>query len=121
MASNEVTTTAKRRQLAACSDIYEEKGNVILKMEMPGVTKEHLEVKIDNDILMIRGKREALAAGQGTYIIREIRDGDYYHEYTLDNTIDRNKIDAVLEKGILTLTLSLKESEKPRKINVVSA
>jgi HSP20 family molecular chaperone IbpA len=41
-------------------------------------------------------------------------------EYTLDETIDRNSIEARLEKGILTLTLGLSENVKPRKINVVS-
>jgi len=119
MAAKEATTT-KRRPLAACSDIYEDKGNVILKMEMPGVTKENLDVKIDNDVLVIHGKRNTHHDEKANYIIREIHDGDYYHEYALDNTIDRNKIDAALEKGILTLTLSIKESEKPRKIQVVS-
>jgi len=119
MAAKEATTT-KRRQFPACSDIYEDKGNVILKMEMPGVTKENLDVKIDNDILMIHGKRNTNRDEKANYIVREIHDGDYYQEYTLDNTIDRNKIDAALEKGILTLTLSIKESEKPRKIQVVS-
>jgi len=120
MANKEVAT-AKRRQFPACSDIYENKGNVILKMEMPGVSKENLDVKIDNDILIIHGKKIAHADEKANYITREIRDGDYYHEYTIDNTIDRNKIDAALEKGVLTLTLSLKESEKPRRIEVVSA
>jgi len=121
MSTKEVTTTTKRRQVLACSDIYEEKGNVILKMEMPGVTKENLDIKIDNDILIIHGKKNVLHAEKANFIIREIRDGDYYQEYTIDNTIDRNKIDAALEKGVLTLTLSLKESEKPRKIQVFSA
>jgi len=119
MATKEAATT-KRRQLAACSDIYEDKGNVILKMEMPGVNKENLDVKIDNDILIIHGKRNELHDDKANFIIREIRDGDYYQEYTIDNTIDRNKIDAALEKGVLTLTLTMKESEKPRKIQVVS-
>jgi len=119
MATKEVTTS-KRRQLAACSDIYEDKGNVILKMEMPGVTKENLDVKIDNDTLVIHGKKNELHDEKANFLIREIRDGDYYQEYTIDNTIDRNKIDAALDRGVLTLTLSMKESEKPRKIQVVS-
>jgi len=119
MATRELEKT-KRRFSPACSDIYEEKGNLILKMEMPGVTKENLEIRIENDTLLIHGKRDMYRDEKANYIIREIRDGDFYHEYTIDHTIDREKIDASLQKGVLTLTLSLKESEKPRKIDVVS-
>jgi len=111
---------SKRRLYPACCDIYEEKGNVILKMEMPGVTKENLEIKIDNNILIIHGKKKSQNTDGANYVLREIRDGDYYQEYSIDDTIDKNKIEATLEKGVVTLTLSLKEAEKPRKINVVS-
>jgi len=117
MSTKELTTT-KNRHYPACCDIYEDKGNVILTMEMPGVRKEDLDVRIDNDILIIQGKKTLHTTG--THLIREIKDGDYYNEYTLDNTIDRNKIEAALDKGVLTLTLSIKESEKPRKINVLT-
>jgi HSP20 family protein len=83
------------------------------------VTKDNLDVKIDGDQLAIHGKRPA-SGEKGTFLIREIPEGDFYQSYTIDDTIDRNKIDAALEKGILALTLHLKESEKPRKINVVA-
>jgi len=119
MSTKEIETK-NRRQYPACCDIYEDKGNVILKMEMPGVSKENLEIKIDGDILVIHGKKEIPSNEKATYHIREIRNGDYHHEYTIDDTIDREKINASLEKGVLTLTLSVKESQKPRKINVVS-
>jgi len=119
MAAKELEKT-KHRSFPACSDIFEEKGNIILKMEMPGVTRENLEIKIENDILVIHGKRDLHRDGKANFLIREIKDGDFFHEYTIDHTIDREKIDASLQKGVLTLTLSLKESEKPRKIEVVS-
>jgi len=119
METKDVTTT-KRKQIAASSDIFEEKGNVILKMEMPGVSKDNLEIKIDNDILIIHGKKVMNQDEKANYVMKEIPEGDYYQEFTIDNTIDRNKIDAALDKGILTLTLSLKESEKPRKIQIAS-
>jgi len=119
MAGKEVDTV-KHRMYQACCDIYEDKGNVILKMEMPGVTKENLDIKIDNNILMIHGRKERTDADKTHYLLREIKDGDYYHEYSVDDTIDKNKIDATLDKGVVTLTLSIKESEKPRKITVVS-
>ena len=108
---------AKRKSIAACCDIREENGKVIVYMEMPGVSKENLDIKVDNDKLIISGKK-VFEQIKGEYKIREIRDGDYYHEFTIDDTIDRNKIDASIKNGALTLTLSTRESEKPRKITV---
>jgi len=119
MAGKEVNTS-KRRLYPACSDIYEDKGNVILRMEMPGITKESLDIKVDDNILIIHGRKNKPEADKTHYLLHEIKEGDYYHEYSIDDTIDKSKIDAALDKGVVTLTLSIKESEKPRKINVVS-
>ena len=89
-------------------------------MEMPGVKKDGLNVLIDGNLLIIEGKRE-MTAPHGEYRIKEIRQGSFYHEFTLDDTIDREKVDARLELGVLTVTLKMKESETPRMIEVTSA
>jgi len=101
------------------SDIYEENGTVIVNMEMPGVGKDDLSIRVDNDRLVIDG-RKTVSQVKGNYRLREIRDGDYHMEYTIDHTIDRNKIDAAIKNGIVTLKLGIKESEKPRKITVTA-
>ena len=108
-----------RKTITAACDIYHDKESVILTLEMPGVSKENLDIKVDGDLLIIHGKRE-MNPVNGEYRIKEIRDCDFHQEYTIDDTIDRNKIDAVIKNGIVTLTLGIKESEKPRKIEVVA-
>ncbi|MBN2737185.1 MAG: Hsp20/alpha crystallin family protein [Spirochaetales bacterium] len=108
----------KRTYRAAC-DIYHEEDKVVLTMEMPGVTKEDLNIRIDGNVLYIHGQKK-LHHENGEYRMREIPEGDFYHEFTLDDTIDRNKVDAQLKNGVVTLVLRIKESEKPRKINVIS-
>jgi HSP20 family protein len=118
MAKKEIEAKT-RRSFPACCDIYEEDGNVVLRLQMPGVTKDKLNININGNELTIRGKRTSLKQ-EGKYLIREIPDGDFFQKYTIDDTIDRNKIDASLKNGILTITLSIKESEKPRKIDVVA-
>jgi len=110
-------TESKRRIFPARSDIYQEDGAVVLSMEMPGVTKENLSIRVDNDRLIIDG-RKFMPPVKGEYRLREIRDGDYHLEYTIDDTIDRDKIDATARNGIVTLKLGIKESQKPRKITV---
>ena len=116
MADTKTMETKPKTYPAAC-DIWEKDGNVICKMEMPGVSKENLDVKIDGDKLFIHGKKNS-SPEDSVFRLREIRNGDYYHEFTLDETIDRNKVDASIKNGVVTITLGVRESEKPRKIAV---
>lgn len=109
----------KKYRLRSRCSICEEEGKIILKLEMPGVTKDNLDINVDNNQLEISGKREDPEI-DGKYLVRERRYGDYYQVYTIDDTIDRNKIDASLDNGMLNLTLHLKEAEKPKKIEVKS-
>jgi len=94
-------------------------GDIVLKLEMPGVGKQDLEIDVDAGELSITGRRPA-GKGEGTYLVRERAQGGFRQVYTLDDTIDRGRIDAVLEGGVLTLTLHRKEEVKPRKILIRS-
>ncbi|MBN2510738.1 MAG: Hsp20/alpha crystallin family protein [Spirochaetales bacterium] len=116
--TKETRTMAKTCQ-APC-DIFHESDKVICKLEMPGVSKDSLEVKVDGDRLIIDGRKPAHDT-KGEYRIREIRTGDYHQEFTIDDTVDRNKIDASIKNGVVTISLGLRESEKPRKIQISSS
>jgi HSP20 family protein len=107
----------ERNYLPALCDIYREEDTVTLIMEMPGVSKDNLDVKVDGDKLMIHGKKD-FDDSKGKYILREIKVCDYHHEFSIDDTIDRNKIEASIKNGIVEISLGIKESEKPRKIKV---
>ena len=102
---------------SACCDIFHGEDSVLLKLEMPGVAKDNLDINVDNDRLIITGKKDPRNSS-GEYLIREIRRGDFYQEFTLDDTIDKTKIDATMDNGVVTLILSIKESVKPRKIEI---
>jgi HSP20 family protein len=93
-------------------------GKILCVLEMPGVVKEDLEIKIENNKLTVIGRRPSLQ--EYKYLLRERRVGDYLQTFTLDETVDQTKVDATLEKGILTVTLELKEHVKPRTIKVRS-
>jgi HSP20 family protein len=102
------------RPRAAVNESREGKLSVLL--EMPGVRKEDLDIRIENNELRVVGRREP--AGQKTYVLRERPEGSFVTTYTLDETVDQTKIDARLEKGILSITLDMKEQVKPRTIQV---
>jgi HSP20 family protein len=107
----------KTRWLSPRSTVRESKdGKLRVVLEMPGVRKEDIDVRIENNELSIVGRRPA--AAEGKHILRERPVGEYRQVYTLDDTVDHARIDAVMEKGILTITLDLKEHVKPRTIQI---
>jgi len=106
----------KRTIVPACS-IAEDSGLVTVKLEMPGVPKEGFEVRIEGNELSVAGERRAEEA-RGRYLLRERRAGSYRKVFTLDETISRDKVEANLVDGILTIKLEVKEAAKPRRIEI---
>jgi len=88
-----------------------------LKVEMPGVSKEGLEISVENNELSIIGRR-TLPPIEGTIIHQESRPENFRRVFELDPSIDTGKIAARMDQGILTLTLPKAEQVKPRKITV---
>ena len=103
--------------LAPLANILETKDAYLLEAEMPGVTKEGLEVSVENGELTIVGHR-AKAAPLGQAVYRESRGFDFRRAFEIDPSIDAARITAKLDQGVLTLTLPKAESVKPRKIAV---
>jgi HSP20 family protein len=103
----------------ACLVCEEDQGQIVMKLEMPGVNQDNLELRFEDNTLHITGRRPA-ASTEGAYLVRERLPGTFYQAYTIDHTIDPSKIDASLANGVLTVTLQRKEAEKPRKITVKS-
>jgi HSP20 family protein len=84
---------------------------------MPGVSKDGLELTVENGELVIIGRRTA-AQPAGQLVYRESRRLDYRRAFELDPSIDTTKISAKLDQGVLTLHLPKAEAVKPRKITV---
>ena len=110
------TNNQVRTIVPACS-ITEGDDSVQLRIELPGVPKENIEVQVESDELIIIGKPNE-AGESGTYLLRERRPGEYRKVFTIDQTIDRDRIGAVYNNGIMQLTLHLKEAVKPRRIEI---
>jgi HSP20 family protein len=106
------------RVLVPLTDIYETADQYTLKLEMPGVTRDKLEITMENDELEIRGEAETNKPEQMELKYSEFFQYDYYRRFTVSNDIDRQKISATFENGVLTLVLQKHESVKPRKIAI---
>jgi len=103
--------------VAPTASVVEENEGYTLRVEMPGVSKEELEISMENNELTILGRR-SLPAIDGTLIHHELRRENFRRVFELDPSIDANKLNAKMDQGILTLTLAKAEHVKPRKITV---
>ncbi|MGQ9630186.1 MAG: Hsp20/alpha crystallin family protein [bacterium] len=100
------------------ADVYETENDVTIKLDMPGVSKDDLEITVDNNDLRIVGRVRQERTEGYTPLMREYRVGDYRRTFTLSNAIDRDKVEAKLHNGVLTITLAKSERVKPRIIEI---
>jgi len=110
----------EERVIVPVADIYETSDAYSLKMEMPGVKKENLEVTLNDNELEVSGKIEKDEANARNLKYSEYELFDYYRSFRVGNDVDRNSIKAELDNGILTLTLHKSEEVKPRKIQITA-
>ena len=97
--------------------VLENADGYTLEVEMPGVSKENLEMWVENNELTIVGRR-SLASVEGTLLHRESRPENFRRTFEIDPSIDAGKITAKIDQGVVTLTLPKAEQVKPRKITV---
>jgi HSP20 family protein len=103
--------------IAPAATVLENTDGYTLEVEMPGVSKENLEMWVENNELTILGRR-CMPSVEGTLIHRESRSENFRRSFELDPSIDAGKISAKIEQGVVTLTLPKAEQVKPRKIAV---
>ena len=98
-------------------NIYETKDGYMLEAEMPGVSKDGLEITLEGLEITLTGRRPAEAV-LGETLFRERHGADYRRVFELDPVIDTARISARMNQGVLFLTLPKSEQVKPRKITV---
>jgi HSP20 family protein len=108
---------AAEQFIAPAATVLENADGYTLEVEMPGVSKENLEMWVENNELTILGRR-SMPSVDGTLIHRESRQENFRRSFELDPSIDAEKISAKIEQGVVTLTLPKAEQVKPRKITV---
>ena|SRR3984957_11623532 len=105
-------------------DIFEDENKLVLKIEIPGIRQEDIDVRLENNTLTVKGERSFQSEGKEENFHRvERRYGSFYRAFTLPNTIDQNTIKADYEAGVLKVELHKRAETKPRqvKINVGSS
>lgn len=109
----------RRSEFNLALDIAEKDDAYVVKASVPGVAPEDVEITLTDNVLTIKGEmKEDKEIKEDAYHMRERRFGQFVRSVTLPMPVDADKIEAVNENGVLTLTLPKAEMAKPKKIEV---
>jgi HSP20 family molecular chaperone IbpA len=109
-------TREPERYLTPAVDIYETDDALTVVADMPGVGKDDVDVRLEDDVLSIVGTLSHPQRANPTY--EEYGLLNYHRQFRLNEAVDRDNIQAELKQGVLTLTLPKTEAAKPRQIKV---
>ena len=104
---------------APAVDIYEKDGNIVLKAELPGVDPKDVDVRVENNLLTLRGERKfENEVKRDSYHRVERSYGSFSRSFTLPSVVDTANIRAEYRDGVLHMTLPKREEAKPRQIQI---
>ncbi len=112
--------TSFRGNWVPAVDIYEtENHDLVVRAELPGMSREDIEVSVENSTLVLKGEKKLDAeVKEENYRRIERTYGTFHRSFTLPNTVDTAKVSADFKHGVLTVKLPFREEAKPRTISV---
>ena len=100
-------------------DLIENDNNFVVKAELPGFNPENVDVRVEGNVLSLRGQvQEESDKQEGEYHVRERRQSSFARSLTLPVPVNADKATAEFDNGVLTLTLPKDEAALPKKINI---
>jgi len=104
---------------APAVDIFENEHELVVKADLPDVKPEELDIRVENNILTIRGERKfEKKVDEKNYLRVERSYGTFARSFALANTVNSEAIKADYKDGVLTLTIPKREEAKPKQIKV---
>ncbi|MGT2477725.1 Hsp20/alpha crystallin family protein [Paraburkholderia terrae] len=118
VARNETGQSARRMTITPAVDIFEDSQGVTLWADLPGVTKDQLDVRVHDSNLTIEA--EAIVPTRDNLRLQhaEVREPHFARTFMLSPDFDTGKIEASLQDGVLKLTIPRREEARPRRIEV---
>lgn len=108
----------KLEKFSPATDIVESDLGFYMYMDLPGVSRESLEIDLEENTLVITGKAFSAQKDGEKFIDREFSEGEYIRRFTIADVVDREKIKANLKNGVLELFLPKMPEVQPRKIQI---
>ncbi len=109
-------TREQERFLSPPVDIYETADGLTVVADLPGVSKENVDVRVENGVLTIAGKVTHMSPGYSLY--KEFELLNFYRQFELSDLVDQSRISANLKHGVLSVHLPKAEQAKPRQISI---
>ena len=104
---------------APAVDIFETEHELVVKADLPDIDPKDLDIRVENNILSIRGERKFESkVSQDKYLRVERAYGSFSRSFSLANTVNSEAIKADYQNGVLTLTVPKREEAKPKQIKV---
>jgi HSP20 family protein len=100
-------------------DIYEDANRLVLRLEVPGISQEDLQINLENQTLTVKGERKFVNDEKEENFHRiERRYGSFVRSFTLPSTVETESAQASYENGVLAITLPKKEAAKPKQVKI---
>jgi HSP20 family protein len=116
---SEATESLATGNFVPAVDVYEDDKKLVLKLEVPGIRQEDLDVRVEGRTLTIKGERKFEAEEKEENFRRiERRFGSFVRSFTLPATINTEDVNAATEHGVLCITLSKKPEATPKQIQI---
>ena len=104
---------------APAVDIYETPNELVVKADLPDVNEKDIDVRVENNLLTIRGERKfEKSVSEENFLRVERTYGSFSRSFSLPNTANAETIAAEYKNGVLTVTLPKREESKPRQVKV---
>jgi HSP20 family protein len=104
---------------APAVDIFETEHELVVKADLPDIKPEELDIRVENNILSIRGERKfEKQVNEDNYLRVERSYGLFSRSFSLSNTVNTEAIKADYKNGVLTLSIPKREEAKPKQIKV---
>jgi HSP20 family protein len=104
---------------APAVDIYETPNELVVKADLPDVNEKDIDVRVENNLLTIRGERKfEKSVSEENYLRVERTYGAFSRSFSLPNTVNAEAIGAEYKNGVLTVTLPKREESKPRQVKI---
>ena len=117
-ASTEQDVKQQEPAILPAVDIFENASGITVQADMPGVSKDRLDVHIDSDTLSIEGRAEIPMPEGMDAMYADIRSTHYQRSFSLSRELDTERVEAGLKDGVLTLRIPKREEHRPRRIEV---
>ena len=99
-------------------DIYEDAEGITLQADMPGVSRDRLNIEVDSDTLLVEGTAQVDVPEGMEALYADMRSTHYRRSFALSRELETSKIDASLKDGVLSLRIPKRAELRPRKIEV---